>query len=277
MSMTIKGVDTGATITQDAADILKVEGYSFVGRYLSKTSGINAWKVLKADEAMRIHNAGLAILLIWETSGSRAKAGANAGKEDGTAAKDLAHSLGVPGGTIYFAVDYDAPKSDYTAIEAYLREARSACAPYNAGVYGPKHIVDEMFNRGAVRYFMQCVAWSKGLSEHADIYQWQGQDGAEAKAFGEKLEFKVDLDKAFDCRSSGMWMPLYNQYDDGDGGSIYAPVQNSQFAESESVKWMKDHGLYPKNKTHSDVTWDELADVLYKIIEEKKFSGLLDD
>ena len=270
MSMTIKGVDTAATITQRAAVVLKTEGYSFIGRYLSKTSGANAWKVIKADEALRIRNAGLAILLIWETNGSRAKTGASAGKEDGAAAKALAQSLGVPGGVIYFAVDYDAPKADYDAIEAYLLAARAAAAPYKAGVYGPRGVVDAMHDRAAVYHFLQCVAWSTGISQYADVYQWQWQGGKDALELKERIGINVDLCRAYDMMAAGMWMPEKEE----------KPVEEKKPWYQDAMDWAAAQGLIKDGRPNDNVTRAELATVLYRALgpgDDKKDSGLLAD
>lgn len=277
--MNIRGIDTAATVTAKAASILKAEEYAFVGRYLSKTSGVNAWKVLKADEAMRIHNAGLAILLIWETAAARAKGGSPAGAEDGTAARALAEALGVPDGTIYFTVDYNAPAADYDAVEAYLRAARAAVSPYSAGVYGSRAVCDAMSERGAVRYFMQCVAWSNGMGNACDVYQYQGQDGPAAKALASRLDFKVDLCVTYDCRSAGMWMPNYNEYPDEDGGTIIEPAAGSAQTKppwwTDDMAWAKEEGLILDGRGDDPVTRGELSRVLRR--DDARIDAKLDE
>lgn len=286
-NMLILGVDTAKTITKDAAETLHEEGYSFVGRYLSKTTGVNAAKVIKADEARRIRDAGLAILLIWETSAARAKGGAAAGVTDGAAAKDLAKKCGVPETTtIYFAVDYNAPTGDFAELSEYLKAARAAVAPYNAGVYGPRHVIDAMHDMNAVHYFMQCVAWSSGVSDHADIYQYEWQKGKDALALAEKINTPVDLCKAYDCRAAGMWLPTYNEYDDGEGGTVMEPTQNNSAQKkpwyAEDQAWCEEKKIINDGRGNENLTRGEMMAIthrLYNTIFEdmRRESGLLTD
>lgn len=233
-----QGIDTAATITEKAAKTLKQEGYSFVGRYLVPTEGGTAWKALRPSEAKTIHNAGLSILLCWETTASRAKAGGGAGSADGKAARELAKSMGVPdGSTIFFAVDYDAPRWDFEALTAYFQAARAAAMPYVAGVYGSKKVLDAVCPATGVKGW-QCVAWSYGqTSEYLDFYQYQWQGGAEAKALAAKLGFDVDLDRGETL--DGLWNPEQKQpwYADtvrwAEKEGIIAPVSSIEDARPE--------------------------------------------
>ncbi len=284
MQMTYRGIDTAAAVSAEAAAKLKAEGYTFVGRYLSATTGANAWKVLQPDEAARIRGAGLAILLIWETTAARAKGGASAGAQDGTAAKTLAQSLSVPGGTIYFAVDYNAPAADFGAVEAYLRAARAACAPYSAGVYGSRAVCEAMSERGAVRYLMQCCAWSSGMSDLCDVYQYQAQNGPAAKALAAKIGIlAVDLCVAADLRTAGMWMPAYTEYDDGDGGTISEPVGADAPGGpadpwwTDAMTWAENAGLIRDGRPADNLTRAELATVMqrYDALQDARDKALL--
>jgi len=272
--MKIKGIDTAATVTAAAAEKLKAEGYSFAGRYLAPTTGASAWKGLRIAEAQLLRDAGIAILLIWETTALRAKSGSSGGSIDGARAAVLAQELGVPEtAVIYFAVDFNAQKADYSAVEAYLKAARSAVAPYSAGVYGSRSVCDEMQERGAVRYFMQCCAWSSGLSEHADVYQWQWQEGAEAKEMAAKLGFAVDLCRARSTQSAGMWLPGYNHYDDGEGGVVMEPAANNTQGEpwyQDAMDWAKAEGLILDGRPNDPVTRAELATVLQRAFTKKE-------
>lgn len=263
--MNYHGIDTAGTLTTSNVLKAKAEGFSFVGRYLSRTSGSTAWKVIHADEALRIRSAGLAILLIWEVTGNRARSGAAEGSTDGAMARVLAQSMGVPDtAVIYFAVDYDAPKEDYSAIAAYLKAARASVAPYSAGVYGSRRVCDAMYDCGAVRYFMQCCAWSIGMTEHADVYQYAWQDSAEAKAAAAKIGIDVDLCRAVDLRASGMWMPEQKEYDDGDGGVIVEyPTDTPKVPwYAENMAWAKENGLINDGRPTDNLTRAEMATIL---------------
>lgn len=200
------GIDTAAKITADVAKKAKAAGQQFVGRYLVPT---NYSKALTADEAAVIHGAGLGILLCWETTASRAKAGAAAGAADGKTARELAAAVRVPPGVcVYFAADYKAQPSDYAAIEAYLRAAAEAAKPYEAGLYGHYALCEEMYLRGAVKDLWQCCAWSGSLiSRHAYLYQRQGSDGPESKAMAARIGVAVDMDTCGSLELARLWMP----------------------------------------------------------------------
>lgn len=200
----MKGIDTCAHI-QDALP-LKERGIAFVCRYLVP---LGYAKALTADEAAGILRQGLGLLLCWELDANRAAEGARAGTQDGERARRCAAELCVPqSATIYFAVDYVPPQRDYDAIEAYFRAASHYCAPYGCGIYGPFDIVEEMVRRIPTLYVWQCVGGSGGrISASADVYQYQGQHGDEAKALGAQLGYAVDLNTCEDLRKAGMWLP----------------------------------------------------------------------
>lgn len=263
--MEFKGIDSASPVSAAAAKKLAELGYSFCGRYLAPAG----WKVVTADEAARIHDAGLAILLVWETTADRAKSGAEGGAQDGAQAASKAAALGVPAGTvIYYAVDYDAGHSDYDAIEAYLRAASSASAPYAVGVYGSYRVIEEMHRRGACAAFWQCCAWSYGrLSEYADAYQaeWSGTEAA--KALAAQVGFAVDLDEAESLDTFWRPEPIAHWYD-------------------EAMAWAKAEGLIRDGRPEDFITRAEIATVLYRLChgEEQRYdpeydrpSGLLSD
>lgn len=259
------GVDTAATISAAAAKKLKAEGVSFVCRYLVPTG---MGKDLKLNEAKGLHDAGLAILLCWEIGAGDVKGGAERGRSDGARAKALAESFSIPAGTtIYFACDYCAVADEYPIIEAYIRAAAEACAPYEAGLYGHAGLVDYLAKQGACRRFWQCVAWSLGrLSNYTTVYQYQWSGGAEAVAMREKVGFPVDMNKTTSLDAAGLWMPPTPE-----------PVAHWY---DEAMAWAKAQGLIRDGRPEDPVTRSELATVLYRIYgpsDEKKDSGLLSD
>ena len=204
----MKGIDSAAPLTAQAAQILAESGIRFSGRYLVPTYGGTNWKALTADEATHILDAGLALLLVWETDAARAKGGAAAGATDGARARQLAQDMGVPAGTtIFFAVDYCPDAGEYGIIAEYLKAADMACGEYVAGVYGSYFVVEAMAERHACTKFWQCVAWSSGkVSEKLHVYQYQWQGGAEAMAVGQKIGIKVDMNSCEDLEAAGLWM-----------------------------------------------------------------------
>lgn len=258
-----QGIDTAARITAAQAQNVRAQGISFVARYLVP-AGMG--KEITASEAQALRDAGVAILLCWETTASRAKAGGDAGASDGKKARELARELGVPDGTVIcFAVDYDAPRWDFEAIRAYLLAAKAAAYPYRAGVYGSKKVLDAMCEEIPDLYGWQCVAWSYGaVSEHMDAYQYQWQGGAEAKALAAKLGFAVDLDRAE--KLEGMWKP-------DEKKPWYA----------DTMAWAKKEGICDGTRPEDFATRAEVAQMIrnynrrFEASDGKSASGLLED
>jgi len=191
----IKGIDTAASISLEAAKKLYAIGYRFAGRYIVPEAGVLKSKALTANEAKNILDAGLAILPIWETTGSRARGGASAGNADGVSALNRARELGIPEGTILvFTVDYNAPVGDYSLIEAYLRAARRQIGNYRLGLYAPSAVIREY---GKIAdWCWRTYAWNTGGAIDTDAYQTHYQDLMSAKSVQAKVGFPVDLDEA---------------------------------------------------------------------------------
>ena len=261
------GVDTAARISAAQAKLLKQNGVSFVGRYLVP-AGMG--KDLTADEIAGLRNADLAILLCWEIGAGDIKGGAARGAMDGIRAKALAKGFGVPEcTTIFFACDYCPVQADYPAIEAYLRAAQAACAPYVAGLYGCAKIVDYIAEQGACEKFWQCVAWSEGkVSAHTNVYQYQWSGGPESKAMQAKIGVPVDMNRSEDLQKAGLWMPAYASYDDGDGGTIYTPSEPTQKPwYTGAMTWAYDRELIKDGRPNDNITRAETATVLMRYDE----------
>lgn len=261
--MTYEGIDTAARLTAAQARILRENGISFVGRYLVPET---LWKALTAKEAADIRAAGLALMLCWELGGEDLRGGAIKGAEHGSRARQIAEAMGVPCGTIiYFAVDYNAQPGDYPAIEQYMLAAQTALGGrYVAGLYGHERIVEFLAQRGSVKRFWQCVAWSNMFSPYATVrqYAWQGDE--RAKAIQQKIGVAVDLDSTETL--AGMWMPQA-EYDDG-GDTVIEP----QPWYAEAMAWAKDNGLINDGRPNDPVTRAELATVLQRydrLVDEK--------
>jgi hypothetical protein len=143
------------------------DGISFACRYVSKTPDKN----LTFGEAFLLTAYKIDIVLVWETTTTRALEGYNAGKADATEAFEQAKALGMPAGRpIYFAVDTDTVPSRVTSYFDGILSVRDAS---EVGVYGGYYIIDGLVWKGYATYGWQTSAWSYGKwSPKASIQQF---------------------------------------------------------------------------------------------------------
>ena len=138
----------------------KRQGFSFVARYLSHDDGKN----LHRDEAAAWLAQGINIVLVWETTSTRAEDGYAAGQQDARDAVAQAAACGAPANVpLFFAVDEDTtvgPK-----ITAYAQGFASVIGIARTGVYGSYNVVRGCFDTGLVTYGWQTYAWSGGQWE----------------------------------------------------------------------------------------------------------------
>lgn len=237
-----QGIDTAARITAAQAAKCAAQDVSFVVRYI----GPEAWgKTITAAEVKALRDAGLAIMLCFESTANRMRGGARAGAEDAVTARNCAAALGVPAGTvIYFACDYDAPAADFASIEAYLRAAELNAEQYGVGLYGDERVVSAMSARSACFYFWQCVAWSNQFLPVADVrqYAWQGDPRSKAMAAACGI-LAVDLDSAETL--AGMWLPPVK------------PAPEPWYADT--VRWAEKEGVIAPVKTIEDARPEDPA------------------
>jgi hypothetical protein len=158
---------------------LRRGGYRFACRYLSH----DPTKNLTLDQARRLSAAGIACVVVWETTASRALAGHAAGVLDATAALTQARLCGMPAGRpIYFAIDFDEAPGQVDEVADYFRgvhsvldQAGPADFPRSVpvGAYGGYWAIKRLFDAGLIDYGWQTYAWSGGQWEHrAHIQQF---------------------------------------------------------------------------------------------------------
>lgn len=263
MERPYQGIDTAAHISTDGAQKLVNNGISFAARYLIPTTYGNA---LTKSEAQTLRDAGLAVMLCWETSAKRMSGGYAVGLLDGSTARKLAQEMGISGGTvIYFAADYAVPPGDYEAICQYLIAAAVAVQPYKAGLYGSENIVREMYEREACADMWQCVGGSNQFLPCAKVIQYESQYGTNAKALAAKVGFAVDLDAAESL--AGMWLPDKPE----------EPEKPSTEAET-AHKWAVGMGIV--DDSMRDVSQAEIMLWRYhrlKLPDDDSFGGLISD
>lgn len=167
--MAVFGVDYAWGRPGPAA--LKRAGAKFVCRYVSHdTTG----KDLTRDEADQLSEAGLWLVVVWETTASRALSGHSGGTADARDADRKARDCGMPADRpIYFAVDFDAQPSQQAVINAYLDGAASVIGRDRVGLYGGYGPVKRALDAGKARWAWQTYAWSGGRwDERAHIQQY---------------------------------------------------------------------------------------------------------
>lgn len=169
-------IDCATRLTAANVQSLKSSGIKTIGRYLgAKTT---SWtKTITPDELKSIHDAGLSVILFWESSPtSAAYFSATQGIADAKQAMTEMAYLGAPKtAAIYFTVDYDAQTSDMTAIESYFKSVyETVNGSYLVGAYGSYDVIAALFKSGYVDKFIQTYAWSNGkLFNGAHGYQYQ--------------------------------------------------------------------------------------------------------
>lgn len=137
---------------------LQNAGVKFVCRYLSHdTTG----KGLGRAEAVRYSNAGIWIVVVWETTAMRALAGHAAGVQDAKDAEKQAKACGMPAGRpIYFATDWDVQSSQLAAVNSYLDGAASVLGKSRTGIYGGYRAVKSALDGGHATWAWQTYGWS---------------------------------------------------------------------------------------------------------------------
>lgn len=179
----LEGVDFSAG--NPSASAFKSAGKHFVCRYLSHDPAKN----LTPNEAEKWSQAGIKIVVVWETSAQRALEGHNAGVEDAKVADSQLRGCGGAGHPIYFAADWDVTTAQKPAVIAYLKGAASVLGKGRVGLYGGYWAVKAAADAEACKYFWQTYAWSGGNRHpQAQLYQYSNDHSLAGT--------NVDFDKA---------------------------------------------------------------------------------
>jgi hypothetical protein len=200
------GVDT-ATNVSNALDCLKSKGIFFVSRYFAVA---NTWKALTKDEALKISDASMCIVSIWQEVANRPEYFSYAqGKNDGKNAFVYAVNIGqTPNTPVYFAVDFDVTPPykqrilDYfegvrDGYEEYLSERRQDGLPeihYKIGVYGSYDVLDWCKKQGIATYFFQ--AYGPGWSYGRNSNPWPSYHLRQISSEQKLCNIDVDYDEA---------------------------------------------------------------------------------
>lgn len=153
---------------------LKNAGYGFVCRYLSDGGPSLPGKQLLANEVQDLQANGIPIVANWESSGTTAQGGYNAGVQDANnAIQGLKTAYGTdPGCPIYFSLDWDAAPEEQGAINAYFQGVASVIGLSRTGMYGGYWPLSRCFDAGVITWGWQTQAWSGGnVESRAHILQ----------------------------------------------------------------------------------------------------------
>lgn len=147
----------GFDADQDCAPVAQLaaaKGVRFVCRYL---------KNLSTDEVRALLAAGLAVVLIFESTAERALAGLVAGAADGAKAASQTLALAAPAGTaIYATADFDCTADQQPAALTYFAAFKKALAgAYKLGVYANGAVCVAAAERGIADYTW--VAGGRGM------------------------------------------------------------------------------------------------------------------
>jgi hypothetical protein len=142
---------------------VKAAGYDGAIRYLKK-EGSSIVVPINSAEAQSLRAAGRSIALVYQsTSRGRVTQGYAAGAHDADWARTQAREADCGNfRAIYFAVDYDAPPSDWPAIVDYASGFGSVLTKASVGVYGKCDLLAYLYGKDVVSWYWQTVAWSKG-------------------------------------------------------------------------------------------------------------------
>jgi hypothetical protein len=154
---------------------LKAAGVTFVCRYLSEVNDLTRVKLLTAEEAKALTEAGIALVSNYEWYANRALEGAASGKIDAQIAAAQHAACGGPADRpIYFSVDFDASDAQMGAVIDYFHGVASVLGLARTGAYGSYRVIKALFDAGAITWGWQTYAWSAGQWEpRAHLQQYQ--------------------------------------------------------------------------------------------------------
>lgn len=168
-------------------EALRKAGIRWVVRYISGAIGT---KAITVAERNRLWAAGLGIVLVWETTATRALSGHAGGQQDAAHAAQMTHTLQWPGNhPVYFAVDFNPTPHELSAVVDYFRALNAGDTPFKIGAYGGYHTLGALRAERLATKWWQTSAWSQG--------QWQTFNDIEQYAYDVRIGGGVvDLDRA---------------------------------------------------------------------------------
>ena len=224
---------------------LKKAGAHFVCRYLSHNTDS---KNLTKAEAELLSDAGLWLVVVWETTANRALSGKAGGVADAKTARSQAAACGMPADRpIYFAVDWDASAGQQATINAYLDGAASVLGRDRVGLYAGYGPIKRAFDAKKITYGWQTYAWSGG--------HWDSRAQLQQYSNGHRLNgVGVDYDRAVHD-DYGQWKAGVSPQKEDD-----MPLNATDLEAIRKIVWDKDAAKTPTgapdaatNKTYAYV------------------------
>ncbi len=154
---------------------LKAAGYNFAIRYVG---GSGSPHDITATEAQALQNAGVDIIVVFESTTGRMLSGYTAGVADANTAVAIAIAAGGPTDFFcYFACDFDASLANQPAINAYLDGAATVLGGVQrVGFYGGYWPLKRVLDAGKAAKGWQTAAWSNGNRDsRISLYQRPGE------------------------------------------------------------------------------------------------------
>lgn len=197
-------------VTGPPIDALKNAGVTFVCRYLSFVNNLTKVKLLSANEAKTLSQAGISIVSNYEWYANRATEGHASGVQDAQIARDQhAACGGPPDRPIYFSVDADVA-GEQTAD--YFRGVISVIGLSRTGAYGSYRVLKYLFDNQLIVWGWQTYAWSYGAWEpRAHIQQYNNG----VMLVGMSVDYDRSIKPDFGQWRQGESMQIYTEQSTG--------------------------------------------------------------
>src|SRR5574337_131747 len=178
-AVTISGCDY--SWDHPAPAVLAAAGKAFAGRYLpwDRAPGSSLGAFLTGAERDALHDAGIAIVALYEREASRAStAGSQGGLLDGTDARSAMSALGFPVGRTVYVTVQDTTTVNEAVIATYFGGFLNGLGPkYRAGIYAGSVVRNYLAAHGFPGVpFWQAAAlsWSGGRWDPTATIQQRG-------------------------------------------------------------------------------------------------------
>lgn len=192
--MTKQGIDY--SWARPGGGLMAAQGYKFAMRYISPYPAADGRALTLAEKA-DLHDNGIDIGLIWETTAGRMFDGYPAGVVDAQKCLQAANLLGAPDDVpFYFACDVDIDPNQLALVDDYVAGCATELPLLRIGGYGEYDLIEHWHNRGNVAWYFQTYAWSNGKRHpYTHVYQYLN---------GQVLNGAVDYCEAYG-ENQGLW------------------------------------------------------------------------